>query len=247
VPAVKYILLLTWFSVVLFGMAAVAVWWAVVTFGRGEYLTVVVTLAFAASCAAVPISLSLIMLGEVVPRATFDAGGTTVRPDRRIDGLDQFAVVSMVIAAALFAAFHRLGRIDVPLPSAHHQYVVVSASVAALAGISQVVAMFARGGLSFQKLTPLGFELGQGLSSVRGEWDDVVLISDRRPGKEPPFRSTLFVKFRNARTRSQAIDSYTPGGDALRRLVRYYWINPEARGELTDGRAVERLNGLLDA
>ena len=76
---------------------------------------------------------------------------------------------------------------------------------------------------------------------MRGDWDDVVDITDRRPGKAPPLRATLFVKFSDGKIRTQAIDSYTPGGQALRRLVRYYWINPERRDELAEDRSAARL------
>jgi hypothetical protein len=55
-------------------------------------------------------------------------------------------------------------------------------------------------------------------------------------------RGTLFDEFGDGRVRTQAIDSYTPKGEALRRLVRYYWINPDKRDELATGRTVERLN-----
>jgi hypothetical protein len=32
-----------------------------------------------------------------------------------------------------------------------------------------------------------------------------------------------------------------PDGSAMRDLVRFYWQHPDSRGELTDGRALERL------
>jgi hypothetical protein len=110
-----------------------------------------------------------------------------------------------------------------------------------LTGITNLWSLFKRGGNSIQRLSPRGFELSQGVSSVNGEWDDVVEMADRRPGKRPPIRATLVVTFSDGKVRTQAIDSYTPGGEALRRLVRYYWINPDRRDELTDGRAIERL------
>jgi hypothetical protein len=224
------------------GLAVVALWWAFVTIGRGEYLTTVVVLGYVVSAVAFTLALTLIMLGKVSPRARIEAGRTTVRPDRWVDGSFIAINVAGFIALATFAIFYPMGRIDITLPPGNHQYIVIMATAGALFGIPNVWLMFKRGGVSFQKLTSGGFELGQGLSSVRGEWDDVVAISDRRPGKEPPFRATLFVKFKDGKIRTQAIDSYTPGGDALRRFVRYYWANPDARGELTDGRAVARLS-----
>jgi len=35
--------------------------------------------------------------------------------------------------------------------------------------------------------------------------------------------------------------AYAPDGAALFWLIRYYWRHPEARGELTNGTAIERL------
>lgn len=45
----------------------------------------------------------------------------------------------------------------------------------------------------------------------------------------------------DGRTRTLASDWYTPGGRAVRKLVRFYWQHPECRDELTDGRAAQRL------
>jgi hypothetical protein len=241
VPTVKTFLIAAFVFAVVDGMAVAAVWWAFVVLGRNEYLTVLVLAAYTVSALAFTVSTSLILLGAVTARAVFDDRGTTIRPDRWVDVLQRLTAVAGFLAVAVFAICHYLGRIDIPLPPGNHQYIVMMATVAALGGAPSIWSMFARGGLSFQKLTPEGFELGQGLSSAHGEWADVVAISDRKPGKQPPVRATLFVKFSSGRIRTQAIDSYTPRGDALRRLVRYYWINPEARDELTDGRAVERL------
>jgi hypothetical protein len=75
-----------------------------------------------------------------------------------------------------------------------------------------------------------------------GLWGDVVAITDRRPEKSPPLRAMIFVKFRDDRVRTLVVDSYTPGGDAMRRFVRYYWLNSNHRDELTDRRAIERLS-----
>jgi hypothetical protein len=36
----------------------------------------------------------------------------------------------------------------------------------------------------------------------------------------------------------------TPDGIAVRELVRFYWQHADHRDELTDGRALERLNAL---
>lgn len=240
-PTVKNFLVLAFYFAAVNAFAVLCLVWAVISLGRGEYLTVVVVLGLALAFVGLEASLVLVIRGRVSPRAEFGDQGTTIRPDRAVDGLLQWATVAAVAAMATYAIFTPQGRIDIPLPYGNQRMFTIVAIGVALTGIVNLWQMFKRGGLSFQRLTADGFELGQGVSSVHGEWDAVADIADRRPGKPPPLRATLFVKFRDGRTRTQAIDSYTPGGDALRRLVRYYWVNPDQRDELTDGRAIERL------
>ncbi|PRC42618.1 hypothetical protein C6A85_000000109565, partial [Mycobacterium sp. ITM-2017-0098] len=67
-------------------------------------------------------------------------------------------------------------------------------------------------------------------------------ISDR-PRHQPwlLIAGSTYLTASDGRTRTLASDWYTPGGRAVRKLVRFYWQHPECRGELTDGRAAQRL------
>ncbi len=239
----KFLLLVVYFGVI-GALAALSLWWALVTVGRGEYLTAGVVLGFGVSFVGIAAALVLILAGKVSPRIEFDADGTTIRCDRLVDGLNVWSTVAVWVAMATYAIFALQHELDIPPPPGSHRNFPVIALVLSLLAIPQLWKMFKRGGLSFLRMTPNGFELGQGVSSVHGEWDDVVDMADRRAGKARPLRATMFVKFRDGRTRSQAIDSYTPRGEAMRRLVRYYWINEDQRAELTDGRAIARLEKL---
>jgi hypothetical protein len=238
----KFLVALCYFGF-LGGFAALCAVWAVVSLGRGEYLTAIVVLGLALSFVGIAVPVVLVMSGKVRSRAEFDADGTTIRCDRIVDRLNMWSTVAAVISMATYAIFAPLGKIDIPLPPGNHRNYTIFAIVVSLSAIPQLWKMFKRGGLSFIRLAPDGFELGQGISSVHGAWEEVVEIADRRPGKSPPFRATIFVKFRDGRTKTQAIDSFTPGGEALRKLVRYYWINPHRRDELVDGAAIDRLAG----
>jgi hypothetical protein len=237
---VKNFLLLAFYFLLVNGLTVLSAAWAVISLGRGEYPTAVVVVTFALAFVGLETALLLVMRGKVRPRAEFDKQGTMVRPDRAVDRLLQWATVAVVIAMATYAIFTPLGRIDIPLPYGKRMFLILAIG-AAFTGIANLWTLFKRGGVGFLRLDPHGLELGQGISSVDGVWDDTTDIADRRPDKSPPFRATLFVVFHDGRTRTVAIDSYTPRGEALRRFVRFYWLNPDHRGELTDGRAVERL------
>ena len=238
---VKNFLVVAFFFIVLDGLAIVAIWWAVVSFAHGEYLTVVVVTGFAFAFLCLTVSLLLVLRRKVRPVASASEHGTTIRPDRMVGGLVKWGTVGAYLALATFAIFAPLGKIDIPLPPGNGQYVIIVAIAGAIWGVVDVWRTFKRGGVSFIKLDTDGFDMSQGSSSMNGSWDDVVAVTDRRPGRPAPFRAMIFVKFRDEAIRSLVVDSYTPGGDAVWRLVRYYWMNADKRDELTDGRAVERL------
>jgi hypothetical protein len=239
---VKNALGLGFYFVAVNGLALMSVVWAVVSFGRGEYPTTVVVVGIALGFVGIESALVLTLAGKVKPRIAVIDRETTIRPDLTVDRLLSSATVAVVVAVAVYAVFSLRNQIDIPLPYGSQRMWSIAAIGIALTGFANLWSLFRRGGNSFLRLSPDGFEFGQGVSSVRGEWNDVVDFADRRVGKARPVRGTLFVEFGDGRVRTQAIDSYTPKGEALRRLVRYYWINPDKRDELATGRTVERLN-----
>jgi hypothetical protein len=222
-------------------VAVLSVGWAVRSIGRGEFPTAIVVLCVAVSMSALIASSIMVMSGKVSARAQYDDRETTIRPRRALDWLTKGGTLTGYVAMAAYAIFTPMGKIDIPQPPGNHQYLWYAAAGGAIWGIVDLWRTFRRGGVSFVRLSPSGFAMSQGSSSMGGEWDDVTDIADRRPGKSPPLRGMLFVLFGDGRVRGQVVDSYTPGGDAMRRWVRYYWINPERRDELADARAVERL------
>ncbi len=237
----KKFLVGSFFFAAVSGLVVTCLVTAVVSLGRGEYPTATVVVGIALGFAGVEAAVILVLCGKVKPRIEVSDRATTIRPDLIADRLLLWATVAAFVGVATYAIFAPQGRIDLPLPYGSQRMWTITAIGITLTGIANLWILFRRGGNSFQRLTPIGFELGQGVSSFRGDWDDVVDIADRRPGKSPPVRATIVVKLKDGRTRTQAIDSYTPGGEAMRRFIRYYWINPDRRDELTDGRAIQRL------
>jgi hypothetical protein len=161
------------------------------------------------------------MPGNVTPRAEFGAGGTTVRPDRLVDGITKWGLIPTYLAVATFAIFQPMGKIDIPLPPGHNHYLLIGVTGAAIYGAFDLWRAFRPGGVSFIRLSTKGFEMSQGSSSIDGDWDDVMAMTDRRPGKNPPFRAILFVESRDGRIGMQVLDPYTPHGEAMRNLVRF--------------------------
>jgi hypothetical protein len=244
VSAVKKFLVLAFYFAVVNGLVLLSIVWAVISVQRREFLTTAVVLGIALAFLGIEAALVITLMGKVTPRAELVAMETIIRPDRAVDAFIRWGTVAAVLAMAIYAVFAPLGKIDIPMSHGSREFFLIVAIGASLTGIANLWAIHKRGGASFLRLDPQGFEMGQGVSSVHGTWHDVTDITDQRPGKPTPLRGTLYMTLKDGRTRAQVVDSYTPGGDALRRLVRYYWINTDRRYELTDGRAIERLTEL---
>jgi hypothetical protein len=98
-----------------------------------------------------------------------------------------------------------------------------------------------RGSTKYLRLTRDGFEIAQGWRPQSGEWAQVKEITDEAPGQTAPSPSTIVVIMADGSAPTMAAASFTPDGAALRQMVRFYWLNPDRRAELTDGKAIERL------
>ena len=117
-----------------------------------------------------------------------------------------------------------------------------------LIGVPLLWRNFRRGSTKYLRLTPSGFELEEGWRSQSGDWDQVKDVTDAAPGQQTSTSGPVVFVMSDGSAPTIAAGSMTPNGKALRELVRFYWQHPESRGELTDGRALERLvDGGIDA
>jgi hypothetical protein len=207
---------------------------------RGEYLSAVVVVGVSMFCFGLVVPLAKALPGNIKPRINVNDRGTTIRPDRGIDIPIQLSLLGLVIAGGLFVIFAPTGRLDIPVPREMRLYLPFVAAIAALSGAPVLWRSLRRGSSKYLCLTPDGFEIAQGWRPHAADWATVRDVTDVIPGQSVPTRGAIVVITSDGAA-SLAAASITPDGRALRELVRYYWINPDRRDELTDGRAIQRL------
>jgi hypothetical protein len=214
---------------------------AVIGIGRGEYLTTVVALGASAFCYGLIIPLVKVVRGKVTPRGEVDDAGTTFRPDRGIDIPVQVSLVGLVLAGALIAIFAPLGKLDIPVPHTLRFSLPFVGAVVAVTGAPILWRNLRRGSTKYLRLMPGGFELVQGWRWQCGGWAHVEDVTDEAPEQTASTPNAVVVVMSDGSAPTMAAASFTPEGTALRELVRFYWLHPDCRGELTDGRALKRL------
>jgi hypothetical protein len=214
--------------------------WAFMFLLRGEYLSAIVALGFAVFTLGLVAMLAIVASRKVTPRVTRDDVGTTLRPDQRVDSLLIASTFGAFFAMAFYAVFAPLDMIDIPVPRNDERYFVFACAAAVLAGTFSLRQIIRRRGTSYLRMTVKSLEIGNTVSSAERSWDEVTDVADR-PTKARQPTGTTYITTADGRTRILSSDWYTPGGRALRELVRFYWQNPQHREELTDGRAAERL------
>jgi hypothetical protein len=78
------------------------------------------------------------------------------------------------------------------------------------------------------------------LSNDIVEWDDIVRLADHSKAKKTRKAAVLTLRDGNEKI-IDGLDFYVPKGALLYWMIRHYWLNPDERAELVDGRALERL------
>jgi hypothetical protein len=227
---------------ILFGPLGVfCVVWACIYIARGEYLSAVVALGFAFFTLGLILMLAVIASRKVKPRIQREDDGIMVRPDRRVDNLLMASTFGAFLGMACYAVFAPLDMIAIRVPRNDVRYFVFACAAATLVGIFSALQIIRRRGTSYVRMTLDGFELGNTVSSVERTWDEVRDVADIAQKARQP-SGTTYITTADGRTRVLPTDWYTPGGHALRELVRFYWKHPERRAELVDGRALQRLD-----
>jgi hypothetical protein len=221
-----------------FGLFCLA--WACIYVARGELLSAVVALGFAFLSLGLVLMLAIIVSRKVKPRLQRQDGGILVRPDKRVDYLLMASTFGGFVAMACYAIFAPLGMIAIRVPRNDERYFVFACAAAVLVGVFSLRQIIKERGTSYVRMTVHGLETGNTVSSADRSWDDVTDVADR-PLNARQATGTTYITTADGRTRVLPTDWYTPGGDALREWVRFYWKHPEDRGELTDGRAMQRL------
>lgn len=229
---------------ILFGpLGLLCVGWAVISFGRGEILTALTAIGFAMFCLGFITPFAKTVPGKVSPRVEFDGEGTTVRPDRGIDIPLQIALLGLTIAGGLSAIFGPLKQVQIPVPEQMRYAVPFVGAVAAIMGAPIMWRTLRRGSFQYLRMTPTGFVVVQGWRPQSGDWAQVVDVAEAAPNQTAPTPNAVVVVTADDSVITLPGASFTPEGRQLRQWVRFYWLHPDSRGELTDERAMKRLAG----
>lgn len=89
-------------------------------------------------------------------------------------------------------------------------------------------------------LSAAGVDLRDAAGQFSLSWNDISNITGKALSTKG-FRPIVFEHGNGAPSVIGGASGYAPDGALLFWLIRHYWLHPEARGELTNGAAIERL------
>jgi hypothetical protein len=228
------------------GLAAACWLWAGAALKASSPVTVVAALGISLVWV---FSIGIMMASNsVTPQGTYDESGTLLRPSAGVDkNLNRLMITGGVAMGLCFLAWP-LGGLFVPwFPEDVAHVIPMCCGAAAVVFLWSWRSIAKRGGLSYLSLTPEGFEFPRTFSMKSGRWEDVSLIDDKAPNDTGFWIPMVFTMNDGAVLVFDSPGIYTPKGTALMEMVRFYWQHPEQRDELTDGRALQRLERLQQA
>lgn len=223
-------------------LALVCGTWAFFAIKHLALITAVIALGLAV--AGLFMANQLAASKHAVVQAAFDESGMLLRPDRRMDAVQQrlYAVLALSGLSMLIAWL--TGWLYLPLPDGMGDAFPIAFGAAGLVA-GWIWFVFKRqGGTSYLLLTPEEFEFPDLGSVNSGKWDDIATVTDELP-TEARFWTPMVITMKDgSRFVMDSPGSYTPKGTALIELVQFYWRHPDQRIELTNGRALDRLHAL---
>lgn len=222
------------------GICAVAcAAWAGFALFHGDYLTALIAVGATVFWLA-PARVWQIM-PTVVARGNCDGQGTTIRVDKRVDLLLFIGVIAGVLALGSAGVLGAMNKLSIPLPPDIGPMFAMAFIGPALVFAAALVLTVKRGGIGFVRLTADGFTFVEAFSTNSGEWSQVADIVDRAPDSVPAKSPLVMVMSDGNFKMIKESSLYSPNGAALLSFLRFYWLNPDSRSELTDGRGLERL------
>lgn len=223
-------------------LAAVCGVWAFIAIRHLAFITAVIALGLLLTWLFV---VAMVAASKsAVIQAAFDESGTLLRPDIRIeDNLRRCLATLALSGVSMFLAWIT-GWLYLPLPEGVREVFPIAFGATGLVAGWFWLIIKRQGSLSYLLLTPEEFEFPKVGSLSSGKWDDVAAVTDKLP-TEGRFWTPLVITMQDGAVLAMDTPgSYTPKGTALIELVRFYWRHPEQRIELTDGRALDRLQAM---
>lgn len=197
-----------------------------------------------AACAAVvlliaAVGMAFVLFGRNRLRASFDATGTTLRVGRTMFWWLTVWFGATIVALVLFLldGSHLGGwAADFRMRSFGWLGLALAAAVVGLG----LVARASRREPPRLCLSAAGVDLRDAAGQFTLAWNDITNITGETPSAKG-FRPIVFEHGNQTPSVIGGASGYAPDGAVLFWLIRHYWRHPEARGELTNGVAIERL------
>lgn len=223
------------------GLGMFSIVWVLKLFEQGRYPAMLVVAGFAVFAFAGLAMRVILATGSVRPRIEYDSTGTVLRPDLKVDRLSMTGAVVAFATMLLYAVGAAVGAVALP-GIADQKWFALASAIGVVIGVPGLARSARHRGMGYLRLTPDGVEHVDPYSRVERRWDELTEVSDQpRQQNWLQMAGSTYVTTADGRTRTLTSDWYTPGGHALRELMRFYWQHPDHRVELTDGRAARRL------
>ena len=205
---------------------------------RGNYLTTAVVVGWMAPLILGVVGLLWGLTSPTSMRASVDATGTTFRGDIRIAILLLIGALLFIPSGVLFIIFVPQGRIDLAMSRGMQIFSPVLMACALFIIVGGLISIIRRGGAGFLRLSPAGVENANAKFTTFVAWDDV---SGVMASAEKRTRKAIVLCRRDGHEEVvEGLTGYVPGG-GLYWMIQHYWSHPDDRGELVDGRALQRL------
>ncbi|GAA1480978.1 hypothetical protein GCM10009624_14180 [Gordonia sinesedis] len=215
--------------------------WAARCFVQGDPLTGLTTLGFAAFFFGLSLQHARgALFRNVTPRGTVErASRVVLRPDRIGDGTLRAGMLLGAGGGLLFVILAPAGDLDISLTAGQRTFLPIGVgAVLLMIGYTEVHRR--RNGEPRVEMSPHGVVLVDSWSCSDFPWGEMVRIDDRtRSGTSQNGHPIVIATSDRTHVFNDAL-SYTPGGAALYWMLRHYWLHPDHRDELTDGRALRR-------
>ena len=231
---------LTWVTVAGFVPAVLAVGFAMRSLLRGSYFTGLVTAGLGACFALVAIALQLVRRGRTSLRAKHDSTGTTLLPGGRFSALVLASLLLATSSMLAIAIAVPLNGLDISMSQGMKVLSPFVAGFGALVGLVGLTTVWRRGGVGYVDFTTDGVDIANVAFTESVDWNDIADVRDSADSKKSR-RAVVLVLRDGSEKLIDGADIYVPRGSALYWMVRHYWLRPEDRSELTDGRALDRL------
>lgn len=215
--------------------------WSVLALSRKDWLTATFTTACGLGVGLIVVgAVRTRLLRRVTPRGYVSSEGTTLLSDRFNSLTAWFGFAAIFVAGAIFVVYVPQRKIDIALTDGQRIFFPIGVGlILILLGYQHLRRR--RYGPAHLSIQPDGAWLETEFGRQWVAWTDVSQIVDRTPnGKSSSGHPIVVHRSGESPFVFEYADGYTPGGAALYWMLRHYWLNPGARDELTDGRALAR-------